>query len=127
MNEVWRSLTRGGTWSERERKIGRWLRRSLLLGVVVGALAWNDHMQRVGAENQIWREWVNEQCSTGDTSRCLSYRYFALKSGLAGERFWQENPNLDAVASCVYRKGWQHLIPVRLDYSEFSAQCRAQL
>ncbi|QRD62721.1 hypothetical protein H8Z72_23490 (plasmid) [Xanthomonas citri pv. citri] len=124
MSEVWRSLVQGGSWSARERAVGRWLRRLLLLGLVAAGLKWNAHMQRVGAEHQVWMEWVNEQCRTGDRERCLSYLDVALKSGLAGGRFWDENPRLVAVARCVERKGWLHVVPIRLDYSEFAQQCR---
>ncbi|MCW0399239.1 hypothetical protein NB700_001795 [Xanthomonas sacchari] len=127
MSEVWRSLKHGGNWTPFERKVGVWLRRLLLLGLLCATLAWNGHMQRVGAENQVWRDWVNEQCRTGDRVRCMSYRDFAVKSGLAGNQFWLANPKLRAVARCAERKGWLHVVPMRLDYSDFAEQCRREL
>lgn len=125
MSEVWRSLTEGGNWTPRERRVGRWIRRALLVAVVVGLLGWNAHMQRRGAQSQVWIEWVNNQCQSGDDSRCMSYVAFSDKSGMPNGRFWTQNPKQAEIAHCIEMKGWTRLNPIQaVDYTELANHCR---
>lgn len=125
MSELWRSLTEGGRWTPRERRIGRWVGRILLVVLALGLFEWNVHMQRLGAQSQVWKEWVNTQCQTGDEATCMSYVAYANKSGLPTGRFWTENPELHQKAMCIKSKAWRTLSSIQMvDYSQLSSQCR---
>lgn len=123
MNEVWRSLRHGGNWTDRERLVGLWLKRILVAGAVIGILFWNQHMQRLGAESHVWNQWVNEQCRTGDASRCMSYVDVSLKSGLPSQKFWTEHPEMRLEVNCIIRQGWYRAYPMRTDFSSLAAVC----
>lgn len=125
MSELWRSLTQGGSWTPRERLIGLWVRRVIVVVTVLGVMGWNFHMQRRGAENLVWTEWVNEQCQAGDESRCMSYASFSDKSGMPNSRFWTQNPQQQQLAQCIELKGWMLLNPIQeVDYSRLADRCR---
>lgn len=124
MNELMITLVHGGKWTERERKIGRWIRRILVASLTIIALVWNHHWQKLGAENQVWREWVNTQCMQGDRETCMSYVDFALPSGMPADKFWVAHPQLSEQAKCIERMGWISFSVGRKDYRELMEFCK---
>ena len=123
MNELLVTLVHGGNWTERERMVGRWIKRLLVVLLSIVAVAWNFHWQKLGSQNQVWRSWVNEQCRTGVRDQCMSYVDFALPSGMPAAKFWTAHPQLAATASCVERAGWITFSIGRQDYSSLQAMC----
>jgi hypothetical protein len=125
MKELFVTLVHGGNWTDRERRIGRWIRNTVLVLLAIGALVWNHHWQKLGAQNLIWTQWVNAQCQTGERDACMSYVDFARPSGMPDDKFWTAHPDLAATAGCVERMGWITLSVGRQDYTGLLDLCEA--